>query len=267
VALKSKAALLDDGDGDLSPLLDDGDDDLSPLLDDGDDDLAQPLDDNESALSLSLEPAIHNPEPAMQEPDDNESAVVVAVAPEIPHPEPAVQELAVGAVLPPSRRGPRRHVTFGNVQVREYSATLGDHPCADGTGGYPISLDWAHAEAEEYSLDWYEETKPNRIVLLTAEARKFVIQDISGMDRSALEALEEQRLQTIERERIEQQQRRQARSEARKAARALLPVRRSARLSSKAPPQVAGAADAAPPTLPLRRSSRLANKALCSYRE
>jgi hypothetical protein len=219
------------------------DDGSAPLLGDAEDALSQPL-------------------------DDYESGVVVALEPEIPHPEPAVQELAVEAVPPPSRRRrPRCHVTFGNVQVQEYSLTLGDHPCADATGGYPISLDWAHAEAEEeYSLDWYEETRPDRLVLLTAEDRKFVIQDISGMDRPALESLEEQRLQSIERERIEQQQRRQARSEARKAARARPPIRRSARLASKARPQAAADA-AAPPTLPLRRSARLANTARCSYKE
>jgi hypothetical protein len=140
--------------------------------------------------------------------------------------------------------------------------TLGDHPLSDETGGYPVSLDWAHAEAEEYSLDWYEETKPNRLVQFTAEDRKFVIQDISGMNRPAVEALEEQRLRAIEQERIEQQQRRQARSEARKAARALQPIRRSARLANKAPP----AENADLPT-PLRRSARLANKVRCSYKE
>jgi hypothetical protein len=194
----------------------------------------------------------------MQELDDSESATVLALEPELPHPEPAMQALAVEAV---PLLEPRRRVTFGNVQVREYSATLGDHPCADETGGYPISLDWAHAEAEEYSLDWYDETRRNRLVLLTAELRKFAIQDISGMDRPALEALEELRLEAIEQERIEHQQRRQTRPEARKAARALQPIRRSARLASKAPP----AADADSPT-PLRRSPRLANKVRCSYK-
>jgi hypothetical protein len=247
-----------------APLLDDDNDDWAPLLDDGsDDNLVQPLDDNESALALALEPAIHDPEPATQERDDNdESATVLDQEPAIPNPEPAMQELAVEAVPPPSRRRPRRHVTFGNVQVQQYNLTLGDHPCADETGGYAISLDWAHAEVEEYSLDWYEETKPNCLILLTAEERKFVIEDISGTDRPALEALEEQRLQTIEQERLEQLQRRQARREARKAARALPPVRRSARLANKAPP----AAENSSPS-PLRRSARLANKPRCSYKD
>jgi hypothetical protein len=219
-----------------APMLDDDNDDWAPLPDHGDDDVAQPLDDNESALALAL------------------SA--------IPNPEPAMRELAVEAVPPPlSRRRPRRHVTFGNVQVQQYNLTLGDHPCADETGGYAISLDWAHAEVEEYSLDWYEETKPNCLILLTAEERKFVIEDISGTDRPALEALEAQRLEAIEQERLEQQKQRQARSKARKAARALPPVRRSARLANQAPPAET------PSPSPLRRSARLANKPRCSYKD
>jgi hypothetical protein len=263
---EGSAPLLGDENDALAPLLDDGDDELAQPLDDS----AQPLDDNESALAFSLEPEMHAPEPAMQERDDNEPAVAVAVAlalePELPHPEPAMQEIAVEAVpsLPRRRRRPQRHVTFGNVQVQEYSVTVGDHPKCDKKGGYPMSLDWAHTEVTEYDLDWYEATKPQGLFQFTAEGRQFVIQDISGMDRPAVETLEEQRLETIEQERIEQQQqRRQARSEARKAARALQPIRRSARLASKAPPSADGAADSA---TPLRRSARLANKVRCSYK-
>jgi hypothetical protein len=252
----------DDG---SAPLLGDDDGALAPLLDHGDDDAAQ---DNESALALalSLEPATHAPDPAMQELDDNEPAMAMALAlePEQPHPEPAMQELAVEAVpsLPRRRRRPQRNVTFGNVQVQEYSVTVGDHPKCDKKGGYPLSLDWAHTEVTEYDLDWYEATKPQGLFQFTAEGRQFVIQDISGMDRPAVEALEEQRLQAIEQARVEQQRRRQARSEARKAARALQPIRRSARLASKAPQ----AADAADSPTPLRRSARLANKVRCSYK-
>lgn len=42
---------------------------------------------------------------------------------------------------------PRRTVSFKNVEVREYSITVGDHPlCYDGL---PLTLDWEHSETVE----------------------------------------------------------------------------------------------------------------------
>jgi hypothetical protein len=90
---------------------------------------------------------------------------------------------------------PRKTVSFGNVQVQEYSVTLGDNPCADETGGYPLSLDWAHTEVVEYSLDWYEETKSEGACAeLSAGQRKRRIEDVTGVNPVVLEWKEEHRL-------------------------------------------------------------------------
>jgi hypothetical protein len=93
---------------------------------------------------------------------------------------------------------PRKTVSFGNVQVQEHSVTLGDNPCADETGGYPLSLDWAHTEVVEYSLDWYEETKPEGACAeLSAEQRKCRIENVTGVDPVVLQWKEEHRLHKL----------------------------------------------------------------------
>ena len=42
------------------------------------------------------------------------------------------------------------------MRVREYSVTLGDHPCADS---FPLTLDWEHTQAREVDLDRYEKRR------------------------------------------------------------------------------------------------------------
>jgi hypothetical protein len=56
------------------------------------------------------------------------------------------------------KAAPRRKktVSFGTVQVQEYSLTLGDLSLCNR---YPLSLDWAHAEPKEYDLDALEAAK------------------------------------------------------------------------------------------------------------
>jgi hypothetical protein len=109
----------------------------------------------------------------------------------------------------------KRSVTFGNVHVRNHSVTLGDHPCCELMGGYPMSLGWAHADAEEYSLDWYEKTKAKgRCPRLSKEGRIEVILEIAGIDRSELEFMEEQRLLELLEEDYQQQQQQDSDDEA-----------------------------------------------------
>ena len=42
----------------------------------------------------------------------------------------------------------QRRVTFGHVDIREHSVTVGDHPYVS----YPLSLDWKHGETKRYLL-------------------------------------------------------------------------------------------------------------------
>jgi hypothetical protein len=71
-------------------------------------------------------------------------------------PAPKKQKIAAAA-LEISSKKTKKTVSFGHVQVQEYSVTVGDHP--ECHGGYPICLDWAHAEPKEYDLDAREKAK------------------------------------------------------------------------------------------------------------
>lgn len=57
---------------------------------------------------------------------------------------------------------PPRSVQFGEIQIREYSITIGDNPsCSNGA---PISLDWFHTKSDLlFQLENYEEYRePHR---------------------------------------------------------------------------------------------------------
>jgi hypothetical protein len=53
-----------------------------------------------------------------------------------------------------------RSVVFLNVIIREYSVTIGDHPCC--TMGCPLSLDWDYLAESITSLDVYEAQRSPR---------------------------------------------------------------------------------------------------------
>jgi hypothetical protein len=153
---------------------------------------------------------------------------------------------------------PKRSVTFGNVQVREHSVTLGDHPLCDN---FPLTLDWAHTEMKEYDLDWYEETKrKGEWCVPTGRGRMLQLEDVTGVDRSVWRWREGRRLQQAKQQKLlqlvvemEQQEQKRARVEEREAARLHQPVRRSPRLAKT---------NTAPPReVVRRRSGRLATKA------
>mmetsp|Transcript_11415 Transcript_11415/g.26481 ORF Transcript_11415/g.26481 Transcript_11415/m.26481 type:complete len:171 (-) Transcript_11415:522-1034(-) len=48
----------------------------------------------------------------------------------------------------------KKRVSFADVQVREYSRTVGDHP--NVVGGLPLSIDWKHAGNTTIDIDQYE---------------------------------------------------------------------------------------------------------------
>lgn len=51
------------------------------------------------------------------------------------------------------RNAAKKRVSFGTVSVQQHQLILGDCPFSDG---YPISLDWRHAEPVTVSIDEYE---------------------------------------------------------------------------------------------------------------
>jgi hypothetical protein len=71
---------------------------------------------------------------------------------------------------PEKRSRPKKTVSFGSVQVQEYSVILGDHPKCKG--GYPMSLDWAHTEPKEYDLDACEQAKAAKAKAAAAKEEK-----------------------------------------------------------------------------------------------
>lgn len=51
-------------------------------------------------------------------------------------------------------------VSFGEIEMRYYSQTLGDNPSV--SYGPPISLDWDYEEIEPIALDFFEDNRPPR---------------------------------------------------------------------------------------------------------
>lgn len=67
----------------------------------------------------------------------------------------------------------KKRVSFGQIHLRHYSQTVGDHPCT--AIGPPISLDWKYEENETISLDEYEsqvQGKPKRRSLILSDSRR-----------------------------------------------------------------------------------------------
>jgi hypothetical protein len=83
-----------------------------------------------------------------------EVAAAAAASPEGPH-----KKAAAATATSVLERPREKSVSFGTVQVQEYNLILGDHPCSEETGGFPLSLDWAHTTAKEYSVDALERAK------------------------------------------------------------------------------------------------------------
>jgi hypothetical protein len=86
---------------------------------------------------------------------------------------PAAVVAAAAAPSPAAakkRSRPKKTVSFGVVQVQEYSVILGDHPKCKG--GYPMSLDWAHTEPKEYDLDACEQAKAAKAKAAAAREEK-----------------------------------------------------------------------------------------------
>ena len=72
-------------------------------------------------------------------------------------------------------------VRFSIVQVREYSLTIGDHPCC--RSGCPLSLDWDYETKTSVKIDQFEaERAPQRRsrheLITTWDERKAMLQDV-----------------------------------------------------------------------------------------
>jgi hypothetical protein len=76
----------------------------------------------------------------------------------------------------------RKRVSFADVEVRQYSITIGDHPCC--VMGCPLSLDWGYSICRPLSLEAYEAQRPARRsrleLLTTCEERRRILADDGG---------------------------------------------------------------------------------------
>lgn len=91
-----------------------------------------------------------------------------------------------------------RRVSFGEIQMRHYTQTVGDHPCTDR--GPPISLDWMYKEGERIPVDEYEakfESKSRRKpTMLSVNDRRNILMQEYGYDISDIKAAIRERIKT-----------------------------------------------------------------------
>lgn len=57
-----------------------------------------------------------------------------------------------------SSDGPRRSVTFGEIEIHSHQCILGDNPSV--SSGPPVTLEWTAFETHKIDVDVYEERKP-----------------------------------------------------------------------------------------------------------
>jgi hypothetical protein len=120
-----------------------------------------------------------------------------ASAPERPYNKAA----AAPAVL---ERPRKKTVSIGTVQVQEYSLIVGDHPCSEEIGGFPLSLDWAHTTAKEYSVDALEREKASSLPRpdMTPADRMLRIAAVAGIAPADVQKQERTRLWKVEAEKL-----------------------------------------------------------------
>jgi hypothetical protein len=129
-----------------------------------------------------------------------EVAAAAAAAPERPH-----KKAAAATATSVLERPRKKSVSFGTVQVQEYNLILGDHPCSEETGGFPLSLDWAHTIAKEYSVDALERAKASSSLPrpdMTPADRMLRIAAVAGIAPADVQKQERTRLWKVEAEKL-----------------------------------------------------------------
>lgn len=113
----------------------------------------------------------------------------------------AIEELALreeATTLPK----PKKLVSFGKVEIREYCRVLGDHPIP--ADGFPLSLGWAYNPTlvvrEIMDDDDYRSTCPSKPRRLRVGERKKLLKSIGGYTEQQLRRAEESRRRRVEQE-------------------------------------------------------------------
>eukprot|EP00549_Striatella_unipunctata_P025208 CAMPEP_0118694774 /NCGR_PEP_ID=MMETSP0800-20121206/12756_1 /TAXON_ID=210618 ORGANISM="Striatella unipunctata, Strain CCMP2910" /NCGR_SAMPLE_ID=MMETSP0800 /ASSEMBLY_ACC=CAM_ASM_000638 /LENGTH=137 /DNA_ID=CAMNT_0006593369 /DNA_START=111 /DNA_END=524 /DNA_ORIENTATION=+ len=86
----------------------------------------------------------------------------------------------------------KKHVSFGDCEIREYQIIIGDHPMCKK--GLPLSLGWKYSKSQKISI--YEQEmnqRPYRELRMSAKERRYVLHEVSGYSLSYLECMEDLR--------------------------------------------------------------------------
>jgi len=113
---------------------------------------------------------------------------------------PTAADLRRAAQQSRGRSSSGNRVSFGSIQVREYSRIVGDHP--DVRVGPPLSLGWEFNEHPETSLDAYERSRPTRrrTFHMSSMTRKSLLRNVFQIDEKEIAAAEAE-VQKIQRQR------------------------------------------------------------------
>jgi hypothetical protein len=132
------------------------------------------------------------------------STTVAATAPERPASAPERPHKKAATATAVDERPRKKSVSFGTVQVQEYSLIVGDHPCSEEIGGFPLSLDWAHTQAKEYSVDALERAKASSSPRpdMTPTDRMLRIAAVTGVAPVDVQKQERTRLWKVEAEKL-----------------------------------------------------------------
>mmetsp|Transcript_7325 Transcript_7325/g.16645 ORF Transcript_7325/g.16645 Transcript_7325/m.16645 type:complete len:220 (-) Transcript_7325:760-1419(-) len=107
----------------------------------------------------------------------------------------------VASTIIPSRK---KGVSFGKVQVREYSVVLGDHTAP--TEGYPLSLSWEYnPEHTVMDLDEHQRSRES-LKRLKLSQRRNLLRLVGGYTLWQLQCAEQERRNQLLKEEEQQQQ-------------------------------------------------------------
>ena len=85
----------------------------------------------------------------------------------------------------------KRRVSFGCIEIREYSRCLGNNPAT--THGPPLSIGWAYNKVGTYDLEEYESVRPPRRVtnqmLIPGDQREDILLDQSKVTKKQIQAV------------------------------------------------------------------------------
>jgi hypothetical protein len=87
---------------------------------------------------------------------------------------------------------PKKTVSFGAVQRREFNRIVGDHP--DVKVGPPVSFDWEYGDLPSISLEEYESSRAayKRLLRMSSITRKNMLRNVFEVDEEEIRSAEKE---------------------------------------------------------------------------